>query len=863
MHAPARLGLRILRRRPLRSALTIAGIAIGVALVFAALSVDAAAQSGARGYAAQLDGRSDLVVRAFGEGTLSPQSLSAISSTTGVLGTSPQVRRTTFAWSVAPGGIVATRSLGALTVVGVDPEADRAFHDESVVAGAALTAADDGGVVLAEPWASAHGLAVGSRISLMGGGGERTLAVRGVLAASGPALADGGRLAYVTITTARALFALPTGAVDVVEVRVDPAVGVAAVETRLETRLSSEPYLLSTTADDAAALSGASRDIGSGLLLVAAVVLFVGALLVSDALAMSVAERSREVALLRSAGATRGQVHAMVVVEALGMAVAGTAAGIVLGAVMATALVPIVASISDAPVSGAPLDPGALVVAVLLGVLVPVVAALGPAWRAGRVAPVEALRGSALRPRPNGGIGRSAVEGAAASVTGTTVLILGAALTGASSPSGAAPIAGGPAATFLAAVVVALAVLLLVLIAGLVAPAVLRVAGAVVGLAALPLRRSLGAEMRLARGSLAHDPARISVAFAALAVGLGLVVALAGIADGMRRAGEAWIADVAPADYAVVAISPVPDSFGADLAAVSGVSTVTPLRLFDVAIAGRRASAVAVDPGAYARLGALTVVDGSRDAAFAALQAGGAALVPRSVADRFGLRVGDSLGLRTASGEESLRVAAVVAHGVPGAAGESVVVSQSDASRLGISGVSMFLVVAKPGASSALSAALSDVADRYALSVVRPSSIGGAVTGALDRTFGLLDALAVAAVIIAVLSMLDVLLMDVRQRVGELGLLRAVGLTRAQAWRAVVLEAAIVGLAGSVAACVLGVLGATAVLGLGTTAGIQLAVPWAPVGLALLIGLVGAVLVSVYPARLAARVDIARALRAE
>ena len=863
MRAPARLGLRILRRRPLRTALTIAGIAIGVALVFAALSVDAAAQSGAQGYAAQLDGRSDLVVRAFGEGTLSPQSLSTISGTAGVLATSPQVRRSTFAWAVAPGGSVATRSLGALTVVGVDPASDRAFHDETLASGAPLSATDDAGAVLAQPWASAHGLGVGSRISVMGGGGERTLTVRGVLAASGPALADGGRLAYVTLTSARSLFALSAGTADLVEVRVDPAVGVAAVETRLETRLSAEPYLLSTTTDDAASLSVASRDVGSGLLLVAAVVLFVGALLVSDALAMSVAERTREVALLRSVGATRRQVHAMVLVEALGLAVGGIVAGLAGGAAITAALVPLVGSITDAPVSGTPLDAGALAVAAVLGLLVTVVAALGPAWQAGRVSPVEALRATPALTRSSGAVGRSAIGGAAASVAGTAVLILGGALTGASPPASAGTIGSGPVGTFLAAAAVALAFLLLMLVAGLVAPAVLRGAGAVIAAAAMPLRRPLAAELRLARGSLSHDPARVSVAFAALAVGLGLVVALAGIADGMRRAGDAWISDVAPVDAVVVAISPVPDSFGADLAGVPGVASVTSLRVFDVAIAGRQASAVAVDPAAYARLGALTFEAGTRESAFAALQAGGAALVPRSVADRFDLRVGDALSVRTATGEETLRVAGIVAHGLPGASGESVVVSQSDASGLGISGASMFLVSAKPGAAGGLAAALSDVADRYALSVVQPSAIGGAVTGALDRTFGLLDVLALAAVVVAVLGMLDVLLMDVRQRVGELGLLRAAGLTRAQAWRAVVLEAAIVGLAGSVAGCVLGVLGSTAVVGFGTTAGLRLDVPWPAVALAVIVGLGGAMLVSVYPARLAARVDIARALRAE
>ena len=909
MLGPAWLGLRTLRRRPPRTALTVAGIAIGVALVFAALSVDAAASSGAAGYAAQLDGRADLAVQAFGEGTLSQATVATIDATSGVLATSPQVRRPSFAWAspgagpgsspgtgaTAPAGSlagigsvgssglgaaaaggapaasgaaalapVATRSLGAVTVVGVDPNAYRALHDESLASGQALSSSDGAGVVLAEPWAGAHGLAVGSRIALMGGGGERTYVVRGILAASGPALADGGDLAWMTIASARALFALPAGSADLVELRVDPAVGVPAVESRLEARLSTQPYLLSTSADEAAALAGASSSLGTGLLLVAAVVLFVGALLVSDALAMSVTERTREVGLLRAAGATRRQVHAMVLAEALGLGAAGSVLGLVVGALVAAVLVPVVGSVTGAPVSGTPIDPGSLAVAVLLGLLVTVVAALGPAWRAGRVAPVEALR-APTRSAPPAGLDRSAVGGAAASVAGTAVLVLGGAVTASSAQGGIAGTAG-PLGALVEAVAAALAILVLVVAAGLVAPPVLRLSGAIVGAVATPLRRSLGAEVRIARRSVAHDPWRVSVAFTALATGLALFVALSGVADGMRRAGEAWIADVAPADYAVVAVSPVPDSFGTELSAVPGVRSVTPVRLFDVAIAGRRASAVAVDPGAYGGLGALTVVGGgSRTAALASLQAGGAALVPQAIADRFGLRVGDSLGLRTASGSVTLRVAAIVAHSLPGASGESVVVSQSDAARsLGITGASMFLVRADNPADAALGTALSRVAGQYALSVVRPAAIGGAVGGALDRTFGLLDVLALAGVVVAALSMLDVLLMDVRQRVGELGLLRAAGLTRAQAWRAVVVEAGILGLASALVGSVAGTAGSALVLAAGSGApGFALGVPWPAIGLALVLGIAGTVIAATYPARLAARIDIPRALRAE
>ena len=206
------------------------------------------------------------------------------------------------------------------------------------------------------------------------------------LPTSGSALADGGAILLTTIDAARALMVVPAGSADLVEVRVDPAVGAAAVETRLDSRLTTQPYVLSTAADEAAAYTGAARDVGSALLLVAVVVLFVGALLVSDTLAMSVAERTREVGLLRSAGATRGQMHRMVLAEALWLGTAGTAVGVGLGAVFAVALAPAWRP-SQTPVAGTGLDLAALAVSLLLGLLVTLAAALEPAWQAGRVPP--------------------------------------------------------------------------------------------------------------------------------------------------------------------------------------------------------------------------------------------------------------------------------------------------------------------------------------------------------------------------------------------------------------------------------------------------------------------------------------------
>jgi putative ABC transport system permease protein len=107
--------------------------------------------------------------------------------------------------------------------------------------------------------------------------------------------------------------------------------------------------------------------------------------------------------------------------------------------------------------------------------------------------------------------------------------------------------------------------------------------------------------------------------------------------------------------------------------------------------------------------------------------------------------------------------------------------------------------------------------------------------------------------------------MDVGQRIAELGVLRAAGLTRRQAWRTVVLEAGILGLAGALLGAVLGVIGSAIALVGGRTVGISgaLDVPWEAVALVLLLGVGGSVLAAAYPARLASRIEIAQAVRAE
>jgi len=155
-------------------------------------------------------------------------------------------------------------------------------------------------------------------------------------------------------------------------------------------------------------------------------------------------------------------------------------------------------------------------------------------------------------------------------------------------------------------------------------------------------------------------------------------------------------------------------------------------------------------------------------------------------------------------------------------------------------------------------------ASQLALEVVPLDRIQGAISDALGRIFGLFDALAAVAVLIAALGIVNTLTMNVVERVREIGILRAAGMTRDQVWRSVVVEAGVLGLAGALLGIALGlVVGGLMVVLAGGRVDVGAGIPWPIIGLALVLGVVVAMLAAAYPARLASRLSIVRAVQYE
>ncbi len=256
-------------------------------------------------------------------------------------------------------------------------------------------------------------------------------------------------------------------------------------------------------------------------------------------------------------------------------------------------------------------------IAFLVGLGVTIAAALEPARRAARIQPVEALKARLDLPAAR----RARLRWLAA------VFVLVALVGLLVAPRGAG-------------VVQSLAVYAIMLVATLLIPVVLPVVARIAG---IPFALVLRFEERLARASVVRDPSRMALTLGALTIALGMIVALGGVGQHARAAAGAWIADVIPGELLLTSIRPVGADEAVDIelqTIVPSIARISPLATFDIALDGVRTDAAAIVGADLAADGRLRFTTGDRATALAAIDAGGAMIVPASVAAQLDLALG-------------------------------------------------------------------------------------------------------------------------------------------------------------------------------------------------------------------------------
>jgi putative ABC transport system permease protein len=842
-----RYAWRGLAARPARSLLTILGIAIGVGVLVAALGVSAGLDASIDRTVASMVGRADVRVAAFAETGLSGATLAQVDAVPGVALAAPAIERRTFLGSEAGRPV----STDPVTVLGIDPSLEPRVRDLTLVRGVALAANDGPSALVTERLAASDAVGVGDELVILGAGAPLHVTVVGVLAGDGPEVGSSGRTVVLPIRTAQALAVadgetLPDGLTGISRIDVVIAAGATpdAVMRTMGQALTIEPYVLSAPSDVASQLRSSTVDVRSTMALLAAITLFAAAILILNTMAMTVVERVRELGLLRAAGASRGQVVRVVVTQSLVLGFAGSVAGLVLGVLLAYLAAAWLRASGSVNLDGPSVTPEVLLAGLATGIAITLIAAVEPARRAAAVSPVAVLRvraeaGSLVRTQTGWLV-------AVVALIGTVAVLL--------MPGGAADVSGPLRAVF---------VYVILLVAVLLTPALLGPLARVLG---LPFAAVLRLEERLARAAIRRDPSRTALTVGALIVGLAMVVALAAVAASTRTAATAWLADVVPGDEILTAIAPAPVGDGGvdrQVAAIGGVLRATPLASFDLAYDGTRLEAEAIRGADFLADGRLAFTAGDRASALAAIDAGGAVILPASRAARLGVGLGDAIAVASGAGLVQLRVVGLVERSFPGRTGDAVLVGWGDAvDHFGVAGADSIAVRYVPGRQAEAQPQVEALARQLALTASPISRVAGDVADALDRLFGLLDLLALAAVVIASLGIVNTLSMNTWERVRELGMLRAAGMSRRQVWRSVLVEAGILGAIGALVGCVAGVGIGAVLIGVGSS-GVVVIVPWPTIGLAALLGVALSMLAAAQPARMAGQMSIVAAVRGE
>jgi putative ABC transport system permease protein len=698
-------------------------------------------------------------------------------------------------------------------------------------------------------------------LSILVAGQTSRLARAGSLEAAGPACALGGNVLVMRCTDAAALFGRPDR-VSRLDVRLELGADRDEVRRQVEQTLAGRAGLWTAEEHDQR-VQDMLAGLKIGFSLCGAGALLVGMFLVYNVLAVSVAERRRCIGVLRSLGATRGQVWRQFLAESVLLGLAGGILGAPLGLGLAQmSLGPMQQVLGDVfvplPAQTLEISLETLLVAVAAGVGAALIAGLCPACTAAREAPVEALR-RAPRLSPAGCRWLSLGGSLALALLGAVWIVLG----------GHFPAHVG---TYGGMGLLGLATLV----------SVPRLAGLSVWLLRPPARLLLGVEGCLAADNLLRCPGRTGLVIAALAIGVALQVQTGGLIRSNEAAIRTWVDQSVAGDLFVTSGGPlsasgrnlpVAEPLADRLRATCPEMRVVPMRFryLDWQAAGRvqRVLLFAVDAAGYyeANKGRPQQIPGLE--LYRGLCEPGTALVSENFAALHGVGAGASITLPGADGPVTLRILGTVDDYSCNRG--TVIVDRARYRRQFDADLIDVLDVYLPPGTDAEAArrrlVQSPAAAGQDLCVLTRGELRGHILGIVRRLYGIAHAQEVVLGVVAVLGVVTSLLISVLQRQRELGLLRAAGATRGQLLRSVLAEAVLLGTIGTA----LGLAGGwvfewyTVRILLFEEAGFLCPVrfPWLAATLTAGLALVGAVLAGLGPALHAARTDVVEALACE
>lgn len=576
----------------------------------------------------------------------------------------------------------------------------------------------------------------------------------------------------------------------------------------------------------------------TGLLVFAFVALFVGAFTIFNTFSIVVAQRTRELALLRTLGASRPQVTWSVLAEAALVGLFAAVLGILLGILIAIGLRSILgATLFEIPSTPLQIVPRTIVVSLIAGVLVTILSAILPARSAASVAPLQALRDA--QTSASRSLGRRVVIGSTVLAIGAAALLYG--LFG-GPPQPATYVGIGAAVSFIGV--------------AMLTPLIARPLAATLG---SPFRALTG---RLGRENAMRNPRRTAATASALMIGVGLVGFVTIFASSLKASTTEALASTLRADFIVTSSTFAPFSTGVARAIreVEGVDAVSEIRQAAFRLEGTDQFLSSVDPSTIE-----VVTDIELESGRVAALEQGQLLVHRNVAEDRGWSVGATVNVAfPATGTHTITVGGI--YGENRLVGDYVssleVYAENSPDELD----TFVLVKAMSGVEPAqLNGELVSAVEPFpGIDVQDQAAFREKQAGLIDSILQLVQVLLALALLIALFGIINTLSLSIYERTREIGLLRAVGMDRRQVRGMIRKEAVIISVMGALFGLVIGVLFGWAMQQAFAESGItELSIPFGQLLTYMVIAGVLGVVAAIGPARRAAKLDVLQAISYE
>ncbi|TQJ53578.1 ABC transporter permease [Streptomyces sp. NBC_00080] len=707
--------------------------------------------------------------------------------------------------------------------------------------GHAPSGADE--VVIDSRTAERAGYKVGDTVRISVDGPVLTPKITGIFTTDDGNVAAGGSLALFDTATAQTLFG-KTGTYDEIDVRAADGTSQSALKSALDSALPKDRVETVTgkqLADDQAEMIAASMSgMKQGLLVFAGIALFVGTFIIANTFTMLVAQRTKELALMRAVGASRRQVTRSVLIEAFVVGtvagVTGLIAGVGIGAGLRSLLGTLGATVPDGPlvVSG-----GTVAAALVVGVVITMLAAWLPGRRAAKIPPVAAMSSVHATASTKSLVLRNTL-GALFSAAGVAVVLAATTMSG----------SDGQAPMGLGAVLLIIGVFILT-------PLLSR---PLIG-AAAPVLRIFGVSGKLARQNSVRNPRRTAATASALMIGLTLITGMTVMAGSLQKSIDKMASSAIRADYVVSMANGNELSADIDekLKATDGVTATSPMRNAPGRIDGTTEYLTGVTGSTIGGLTDLKVDDGSFKVG------GGQVVVDDATAESHGWKAGSSFTVNYEDGKKQQLTVSGVYEGnelIEGILLDNAALTPHLAEPADM----RVMVKTSGGTSDATKDRLEKaLGANPAIKVQSKQDLSDEVAKMFTLMLNMLYGLLAMAVIVAVLGVINTLAMSVFERSQEIGMLRAIGLDRRSVKRMVRLESLVISLFGGVLGIGLGVFfGWAAGELLGTRmATYELVVPWARMAVFLLLAAGVGILAALWPARRASRLNMLAAIKSE